>query len=405
MTRYVCSKMFTDVNIKFPYDGIKNCCKSNDYEISGDELEQLDREGKNIFTHNTEYMRRKREMLINNRLPENGCDTCIHAEPNSLFRTWNTWTNKDINAELLLNEAHFTTYEFVLSSACDLKCVYCAPKDSTSWAKELGVPINRGREEWKQKLLNSLLQHLRTRKYETGEVYWFFFSGGEPTYNAETLPLIEQIIDIVPNPSIVISTNANTKSKILDRYIEAIQQHPGVVWTFDCSIDDVCTRAEAIRTGMDWEMTIYNMLRLSSEPNVRMRISPTVNMYSIPKMYEFVTYFHQFFEQNGKAHKGMFNMNMVQEPELSPWSMPVEYAECLDTSIAYCNEHRLNFGSHLQNVQKLIGTKIDEHTADHIERKWQYFKTRRPEIQWEHLFPHVPIIIEELKNENFNIRK
>lgn len=397
MTRYVCSKMFTDVNIKFPYDGIKNCCKSNDYIISDDELKQLSNDNANIFTHNQEYLRRKKEMLINNQLPLNGCDTCIQAEPNSLFRTWNTWNNKELDTTRLLNEAHFTTYEFVLSSACDLKCVYCAPKDSTSWAKELGVPINRGRDEWKQKILNDLMEHLKTRTYEIDQDYWFFFSGGEPTYNPETLPLIEQIIDIVPNPSIVISTNANTKTKVLHRYIEIIRKYPNVIWTFDCSIDDTGCHAEAIRTGLDWEIANNNMTTLMQEPNVKLRISPTVNLYSVPRMFEFVAYFHHLFEQHGKAHDGMFNMNMVQEPELSPWSMPTEYAASLDDAIEYCKEHRLHFANHLENVQKLIGTKIDEHTAQHIQDKWRYFKARRSEIDWDELFPHVPDIINILQ--------
>lgn len=400
MTRYVCSKLFTDVNMKFPYNGLKNCCKANDYDIPLEEILELRAQGKNLFTHNEEYQRRKRSMLFDNKLPELGCDTCIHAEPNSLFRQWNTWDPDNLgDLEKLAEQDSFTSYEFVLSSACDLKCVYCSSKDSTSWAKELNEPINRGEEDWKQAVLQELREHLHAKQWNPAQDYWFFFSGGEPTYNPETLPLIEEILSIMPRGNIVISTNANTKTKILDRYLETVRAYPDTTWIFDCSIDDTACHAEAIRTNLRWDIAIHNIKRLTQEPNIRVRISPTVNLYSIPRMLQFVQFFHKFLRNHGQAHDNLFNMNMVQEPELSPWSMPKRYTSYLDPAILYCEENGLTFADHLRSVQKLIGTKIDENTADHIERKWRYFKAVRPEHNWEHLFQHVPKIIEELRNE------
>jgi len=404
MTRYVCSKMFTDMNIKFPYNSIKNCCKSNDYTISDSELQQLEQNGENIFTQNAEYMRRKRSMLMDNNLPENGCDTCIHTEPNSLFRDWNRWEKFDnsLDLEIIANADNFTTYEFVISSACDLKCVYCSEQDSTSWARELGLPINRGQEEWKQKVLRDLREHLSVKVYDSNIDYWFFFSGGEPTYNTETLSLIHEIISKVPIPNIVISTNANTKQAIMDRYIATIRDYPNVQWTFDCSIDGIGPHADAIRTGLNWQVFNRNIKLIMMEPNAKVRISPTVSMYSVPRMYEFVNYFYSMFAECNQHHSLMFNFNMVQEPELSPWSMPQGYASTLDASIQFCKEKDLYFHKHLLNVQSLIGTKIDEKTAGCVERKWIYFNQRRPQYEWSQLFPHVPEIIRELKNENIN---
>jgi sulfatase maturation enzyme AslB (radical SAM superfamily) len=386
--------MFTDINVKFPYDGLKNCCKTNDYVITDAELASLEERGQNVLTHNAEYLRRKTDMIENNVLPRRGCDTCIQAEPNSLFRTWNTWRNRDFsNREQYLYGDNFTNYEFVLSSACDLKCVYCSDKDSSSWAKELGVPVRRGNAEWKAKILAALMDHLRNKTFDPAESYWFFFSGGEPTYNPETLQLIEQIISIVPKPNIIISTNGNTKPSVMRKYIAAVQNRPNVNWRFHCSVDGIGEHAEAIRHGMIWDNFVSNIVLLMKEPNVTVRICPTVNLYSVPRMYEFVTYFHELFLAQGHVTTDMFDSNMVQEPELSPWSMPAEYRECLDTSIEYCDMNNLDFGNHLRNVREMIGTKIDNTTAAKIQYKWDYFKSKRPGNNWDDLFPHVNDIV------------
>ena len=174
MTRFICSKMFTDVNIRFPYNSLKNCCKAHDYPITIDEIDSL---GKNLLTHNKEYLRRTDSMVVKNELPIDGCNTCIKTEPHSLFRQWNIWNDHNRPSDHdLLTKQHFTTYEFVLSSACDLKCVYCGAHDSSTWAKELGVPINKGSSEWDEKVLEHVLNHLKTRDYDDNKGYWFFFS-------------------------------------------------------------------------------------------------------------------------------------------------------------------------------------------------------------------------------------
>lgn len=391
MTQYICSKMFTDLNIKFPYNCVKNCCKANEVVIEKEELKK-----QNFLFENAAYVERKKSMLFDNKLPVNGCDTCVNTEPNSLFRTWNVW-NKEFSEEekqRLLYEDNLNTYEFVLSSACDLKCVYCAPKDSSSWAKELNVPINRGNATWESQVLEILFDHLRNKVY-TDNNYTFFFSGGEPTYNPKTLPLISKILEIVPNDKseIIISTNANTKPKVFAQYIDLVKSRSDVRWVFDCSIDSIYEKCEAIRYGIKWEVALRNIRELLSQPNVKVRISPTVNLYSVTSMAEFVEFFIELFREYGKLEPFIFNYNMVQEDDLSPMSMPIEYRTVLDDAIAICETNNIRYADHLRNVQKLIGTRINNKTNSAIREKLNYFKEKRPDVDWEKLFPHVIDII------------
>lgn len=397
MTQFVCSKMFTDLNIKFPYNCVKNCCKSDDFKITVDELNN-----QNFLIENKEYLRRKSSMLFDNKLPIQGCDTCVRTEPNSLFRSWNQWKTNftEIEKNNLYRADSFNTYEFVLSSACDLKCVYCAPKDSTSWAKELGVPINQGNQLWEEKVLNELFLHLSNKDF-VEDNYYFFFSGGEPTYNPKTLWMIEKILELVPleKSEIVLSTNANTKPNVFKKYLSVIRSKPDVNWVFDCSIDSIGEKCEAIRYGIDWNLAIKNITMLLQESNVKVRIAPTLNMYSIPDINQFVVFFIDLFKKYNKLHRNIFNFNMVIEPELSPMSMPENYKIYLDSVIDICKKEDIAFHIHLERVQKLIGTKINEETSNRIKTKFDYFKLKRPNKDWDNLFPHVLDIIEETKKD------
>lgn len=379
-----------------------------DHELTMEEVARFENSSHNLLTHNHEYQRRKKSMVLKNQLPKGGCNTCIHTEPHSLFRTWNIWDDSSRpDNHSLLHNTHFITYEFVMSSACDLKCVYCGAHDSSSWAKELGVKVNKGNDLWKQTVLDKLILHLKTREYDQ-PYYNFFFSGGEPTYNAETLSLIEQIIQLVPHHklNIVVSTNANTKSKVLEKYLDIIRKYRKITWYFTCSIDDISDRAEAIRYGLSWKTAINNITKLMQEQNVHIKIAPTVNIYSIPHMYEYVKFFYDLFYKNNRVTSNLFTYNMVQEEDLSPMSMPKQYANNLDNAIRFCENHNLDFATHLTHIKNLIGTKIDKHSSYRVEKKWNYFKQRRPNIEWDKLFPFVQDIIEELKlYENTDIRK
>jgi sulfatase maturation enzyme AslB (radical SAM superfamily) len=388
--RYVCSKMFTDVNIKFPYNCVKNCCKSNDYVSSVDDVLSED-----FFLSNPEYIRRKTDMMVHNKLPVKGCDTCINTGEYSLFETWNTWNNEKQNDPSILSSDLFETYEFVLSSACDLKCVYCHPKDSTSWAKEKGVPPNKGSDKWKQSVIAKLIESLKTKKFREDQTYTFFFSGGEPTYNTETLEFVNEILKYVPkkNTNICISTNANTKPKVFQKYLNAVQSDTTVNWIFDCSIDGIGEVCEAIRHGISWSNAIQNIDTLLQQPNVTVRISPTVNLYSIPTMSEFVHFFVDLFQKHGKIHNGMFNYNMAQEAGMSPANLPLEYNAYLDESISYLKSIDVSYHAHLENIKNIIGTDYNEYKTVRMAEKFQYFKDKRPETDWEGLFPHIVKII------------
>lgn len=412
--RYICSKMFTDLNIKYPQECIKNCCKSNDAIIPEKLLtKQYDVD---FFIENPYTLSRKADMIFLNKLPKNGCDTCINTEPNSLFRNWNRWNGElPDEKENLYKKDMLTTFELVLSSSCDLKCIYCGTKDSSSWALELGEKKQECSDDWKAKTDAAFFSYLDKKVYEEDQTYTFFFSGGEVTYNPESIGFIETVIQRVPNDQliIIISTNGNTKPKMFDRYVELLNTYPNVRWYFDVSLDGVGKHCEAIRTGLNWERAIENISKLHQIDNARVRHSKTINLYSIPTLLDDIKFQVELAEKygrligDGQSHNDkfskdfyqMFNFNMVQEPPFSPMGMPEHYKHMLDDTIEYCAQKGIyGFTRYLKNVKKLIGTQINEDTAYKIEKQWHYFKRVRPQYDWDGLFPHVNDIIKELKD-------
>jgi len=400
MTQNICSKMFTDINIRFPYSSIKNCCKTEDESTS---LHDIKKYG---LIETPGYLAKKADMLFLNELPKNACNSCIKTEPYSLFRTWNEWKDTFTNQQKteLYKSDNLQTFEFVLSSACDLKCIYCGSKDSTSWAKELGEDIHNGDEDWSNTVEYTLFEYLKQKKY-TQENYWFFFSGGEPTYNPKTLHYIQEIKKHVPNNklNLVISTNINTKEKIFNRYLKEIQEDRNIKWTFDCSVDGIGNHCEAVRTGIIWDRAVANLKKLGLEPNVKIRISPTVNIYSLPQTFEFVSFFYNLlrneYEKNGIIDYNLntlFNHNIAMEPEMSILYIPRHYASHFDDAITFCKENGIYYAKHLTNMKKLVGTKIEYAEPDAIKQKFNYFKLKRSEYNWDVLFPHIRNIVEEL---------
>jgi sulfatase maturation enzyme AslB (radical SAM superfamily) len=393
--QFLCSKMFTDLNIKFAYNTVKNCCKTNDYRLPTESVEKF--KGA-VFFKDKEFVDRKLSMIKDNKLSRD-CESCIKTHPNSLFRVWNEWPQKLSQAQkdALLDKDNFSLYELVLSNACDLMCVYCSEKDSTSWAREKGVAPIVGDPIWKEKVLESFFAHLRGKIFIDKKDYWFFFSGGEPTYNPETIQVISKIIEIVPHASLnlIITTNVNARPEVFKKYLDLVDAHKDIRWRFDCSLDGLFAQSEAIRYGLKWGRAVANISELLKRDNVQTCINPTLNVFSVPGLPDFISYFVKMFSEHGKVLA--MGANMVAEDDLCIMLLPEKYKIYLDQAIAVCESanmhYREKFIQHLGHAKNLIGTEGGK--LNHLQNTLLYFKMRRPETDYLGLFPHVKELLND----------
>lgn len=394
--QFVCSKLFNDLIIKYPSHGIKNCCKTtNNNNIPIEDITD------DYFINNALYMNNQSTMLFSNKLPAPTCNTCIKTEPNSLFRTWNEFGPlSESKKKSLYGNDNFTRFEFMMSSACDLKCVYCAPKDSSAWAKELGVPVHMYDDRWKDHVTSVLLNYLDVKIWDKSQEYWFTFSGGEPTYNIEMIQFIETIMKKVPsdiNANVAINTNLNTKEIILNRLLTYIRNNHHLSIFIFGSLDSVADKCEAIRYGVSWKRAIYNIKKYFEYDNVQVCLAPTVNLLSIPTMYEFVVYFKELYNRYNKLLH--FTENMVAEPRLSPRSMLPEHKSLLIDAIKFCESENITYARHLYNIKNLIGTACNKSTQSAVKKHLKYLQDNRPKTDWIGLFPHLKDIIDRKHND------
>ena len=103
-----------------------------------------------------------------------------------MYNTWNWWKDKpqDFFVDLLDRDETYKI-EIALSTTCNMTCLYCGPKVSSSWADVLGKPVVQIDDEWKKAALESLFKYIQEKMtkntkrvvYLFGEILGFKFLG------------------------------------------------------------------------------------------------------------------------------------------------------------------------------------------------------------------------------------
>ena len=284
----ICSKMWTDTNIDFKHRTLKHCCKQTSYLPTDSDWDL----GPDLFEKYPENIENRRLMLEENQLPP-ACHAC-HKD--SLFKdSWNRWSDNQIkNYRPTLQTDNRTEFiELDLGDQCDLSCVYCGPWSSTTWKKELNIPIQPIDDEWKNKILERLFKRLAQAHHRPIHISML---GGEPTLMPGTYKMLEEILPHIKNqnpklkPTISFTTNLNTNSKLLKRLMNTIERTKGDVnWSINVSMEAEGRRAELIRTGLDFSKFTDNLQQVSKLAN-RIFITSTHNYLSVPHFADFVDY-------------------------------------------------------------------------------------------------------------------
>lgn len=200
----------------------------------------------------SEKLKSIREELVNNTVPGN-CTGCRSLENNDYLYVRGLY-----NPMFQSSTVNYTDNSaFTLSgldlhwgSTCNLKCITCWSKQSSSIAQEEGMPILNTPTEQADKLIEHIVQHQTTIK----EIY---LSGGEPTLIKHNLRLLKQLRKDL-NFRIRINTNMMFESD--NQIINELKKFPDVMFTI--SVDEMNERYDYIRRGASWDKFIYNLKEL-----------------------------------------------------------------------------------------------------------------------------------------------
>jgi hypothetical protein len=231
--------------------------------------------------HNTDYKKEQRRLMLNGERPKE-CSYCWAMEDQGKlsdrhYRSAEPWAAKDFGKILSSNYTDDATPSYVevnFNHVCNLRCSYCSPQFSSSWADEINrdgayptaTPHNAPEHFAGSRRVIPVREH---NPYV--EAFWkwwpdlypelthFRMTGGEPLLDKNTYRVFDYVLDN-PNPNLhlCVTSNFSVDEKSWQRYLGYVKQlcQEGQLEHFMqyVSLDAWGTQAEYIRHGLDFEL-------------------------------------------------------------------------------------------------------------------------------------------------------
>ena len=230
-----CLDIYKNLNILIKDEGVyvSPCC----LHYPGDKVQTIDFE-------NNKHLKDIRAQVKQNQWPKTCIESCFAQEKqNKISRRLgsNRWyKDQDIHD----TDVDLIRIDYWVGNGCNLACAICGPDFSTSWKKELNLPMVK-----RKSAINKQWENLDLPKLK-----FIHFNGGEPLLSKEHVKFLEH----VPYPGqvhIFYNTNGTvrpTKSLIqLWSTFKLVQ--------LDFSIDDISERFEYQRYPAKWKEVKENL--------------------------------------------------------------------------------------------------------------------------------------------------
>jgi len=259
--------------------------------------------------HNTEYKKSQRVIMLKNEKPDE-CSYCWNIEKHGQlsdrhYRSGEPWAAEHyehIKNSTGLEDAVVPSYvEVNFNHACNLKCSYCSPQFSSSWADEVqrhgafptSVPHNDpshftdarrpipAREsnpyvdafwEWWPELYPRL-KHFR-------------MTGGEPLMDKNTYKVFDYVL-AMPKPDLHLNVTSNfsVEPSIFEKYLGYVRQLCNTQiehFMQYVSLDTGNSKhAEYIRNGMSFDRVEWNVHRYLDEISYRNSLTFIITMNNL----------------------------------------------------------------------------------------------------------------------------
>jgi radical SAM protein with 4Fe4S-binding SPASM domain len=338
----------------YPNGQVTTCVKGK--KILGD----LNKNSIEEILYNNQRNEIKQDML--RATASENCTRCLSFENSGNNQDGYRYLRNNYN-ELLkdLDIDYHNVNEFVLgaldlhwSSVCDLKCVTCWAKQSSSIAKEQGLPVLHLSSERANLFIDWVDAHQDTLK----EIY---LSGGEPTLIKYNLRLLEKI---KKRSNLQIRVNSNLMWDQNNPIVAEILKFPNVLFT--CSADSVEKKFEYIRRDSNWQKFLENLNFLQSYNHIKIRIN---SVFSVLTAADFV-YNIEFFKNNLGITDVTVNQCEMGHTYLRARNLPAQTKiQCrLALEQAIVNYYSdLSLVGQLKNCLKELDQSGDESYVDFLE--------------------------------------
>ena len=355
--------------VNVPNMVFRNCCRALGGSVDAQQLRDL---GPELFDRHPDAVRMKMDLLRGIRTP--ACKTCWDIESKGGISArggfddfveyvaasghFGISSRDDIKqrllelddnmaADLAENLRHPRMVELNLGNTCDLKCLYCGPKNSTQWAAEL-----HKHGELADTQENSNADQVRS-DYE--HLWWLWlenhamqslknisFLGGEPLIIDRFYDHVLRINDIYAGAhshtsvTLTVVSNLNTPEAYVSKFIDLINRvldNPRIDIELIVSCESYGDRAAFIRTGTNWprfERNIKQLAQLACDhpesSRISMRVLTTLNILCISDLPNFYSWFVDI--NQGLSNKMVICRNQAVYPHwLNPMLLSEDYVQ------------------------------------------------------------------------------
>ena len=314
--------------------------------------------------HNTAHKKAQRKIMLRNERPSE-CQYCWSMEDlNKLsdrhYRSGEPWAAIDLekikNSTGDEDDIVPSYVEVNFNNACNLRCSYCSPQFSSSWADEVnrhgGYPTSRVHNDPTHFTGNRKpIPARESNPYVDAFWEWwptlypelehFRMTGGEPLMDRNTYRVFDYVL---ANPSpklhLNVTSNFSVEDVLFEKYLNYVKQlcTPNIEHFMQyVSLDSGRgPQAEYIRDGMSAERVVHNVNRFLTEAPNRNSLTFIITMNNLG-----VTGFKDYMEwilHLRKVHSSTyqrvwFNTPVLREPAWQSLQLlPESYAQQLEAA-------------------------------------------------------------------------
>ena len=315
------------------------------------------------FFNNKFLIDRRKEFLLGNRPPD--CDACWKLEDKSQFSK--RQYSRSIPSLQTNNFDLYITSPKILSinlgSLCNLACVYCSEKDSTTWAAEKRIPIiNHSCSDFETPAMKWIENIIVDDKLEVIELI-----GGEVTIMPSFYIILDKITALRTKPlNVVLYSNGMFNDTHFSRIRKYVEENKNIKFIFRISIESAGLQAEFIRTGLKWDKFEHNFNQLHNlsliHKNLLIGVLPTLNLYCLEGLWNFLNWLDSFGEYYTWIR---FGINHVAEPAtISMDTLGVYCRQLIDMPPIYKNIH---INAYAKQITQFINSFNDLPKEDYLK--------------------------------------
>ena len=323
--------------------------------------------------HNTPYKKTQRKIMLRNERPSE-CQYCWNMEDlgelsDRHYRSGEPWAEIDLT-NLTGDEDVIPTYvEVNFSNVCNLKCSYCSPQYSSTWADDTNrhgayptrVPHNEPSH------FNGRRKPIPVREYNPYvEAFWrwwpqlypklkhFRMTGGEPLLDKNTYRVFDYVLALPKmDLHLDVTSNFSVEQSIFDRYLDYVKRLCNTQIEHFMQYVSVDTgdwiQAEYIRHGLDAKKLMHNVDQYLTEiPNRNsLTFIITLNNLSVSGLDQLLDYILELRSRYSKTYQRVwFDTPVLRNPRWQSLQiLPESYQRRMHQHIDFMRENLMSEGS------------------------------------------------------------